>query len=266
VEVFVDGKQFLRRALLIGLISALPAVVNGAPPAGGGHSSGGGGGHSGGGGGHFSGGGGGRPAFAGGGRAVFAGGGRPAFAGGGPAVIGNRSPAGMQANASTGRGVPVPVNNSRNFGNDPSGRGDWKHANGTAWHRHDNDDDNGEHEHHHHHRFSFGFFPYWYPSWGYYDYGYPYYSYGYPDYYYPDNGYYYPDNGYYSGQNGSANIQVLVQEALARRGYYSGQVDGVIGPETRSAIREFQRDNGLSVTGRIDSELMRALMSISVKT
>ncbi len=142
----MDGKQFLKRALLIGLISALPAVVNGAPPGGGGHSSGGGGGHSGGGGGHFAGGGGGRAAIGGGGRAAIGGGGRPAFAGGGPAVIGNRSPTGMQANASTGRGVPVPVSNSRNFGNDPSGRGDWKHANGTAWHRHDNDDDNGEHE------------------------------------------------------------------------------------------------------------------------
>jgi len=52
---------------------------------------------------------------------------------------------------------------------------------------------------------------------------------------------------------------VLVQEALARRGYYAGEVDGVIGPETRSAIQEFQRDNGLSVTGRITPQLLQAL-------
>jgi peptidoglycan hydrolase-like protein with peptidoglycan-binding domain len=52
---------------------------------------------------------------------------------------------------------------------------------------------------------------------------------------------------------------VLVQGALAQRGYYDGQIDGVAGPGTRSAIREFQRDNGLPVTGRIDSQLVQAL-------
>jgi hypothetical protein len=139
---------------------------------------------------------------------------------------------------------------------DWNGQGDWRHGNRTAWRRHD---EGRDHEHHRHDRFSFGFFPYWYPGWGYYDYGYPYYAYDYPDYYYPDNGYYYPDNGYYSDQNGSANVPALVQQSLARRGYYAGGVDGVIGPETRSAIREFQRDNGLPVTGRIDSQLMQAL-------
>ncbi len=73
---------------------------------------------------------------------------------------------------------------------------------------------------------------------------------------YPNN--YYPDNGY-SGQNGSASIQALVQDSLARRGYYDGPVDGVVGSGTRSAIREFQRDNGLPVTGRIDSQLVQTL-------
>ena len=52
---------------------------------------------------------------------------------------------------------------------------------------------------------------------------------------------------------------MLVQGALAQRGYYDGQIDGVLGPGTRSAIREFQRDNGLPVTGRIDSQLVQAL-------
>jgi peptidoglycan hydrolase-like protein with peptidoglycan-binding domain len=52
---------------------------------------------------------------------------------------------------------------------------------------------------------------------------------------------------------------VLVQGALARRGYYDGQIDGVAGPGTRSAIREFQHDNGLPVTGRIDSQLVQSL-------
>jgi Putative peptidoglycan binding domain len=216
MEVFVDRKHFLKRGLLIGLITALPAVVNAASPGGGGHS--GGGGHAGGG---FHGGsvGGGRPGYGGRGAVGQAG-----------YLRGNRYAYAGNANSWHGHGGSW------------HGHGDWRH---------------GDNDFHHHHRFSFGFFPYWYPGWGYYDWGYPYYAdYGYD---YPD--YYYPDNGYYSGQNGSsgASIEVLVQSALARRGYYEGQVDGVIGPGTRSAIREFQRDNGLQVTGRIDSQTVQAL-------
>jgi peptidoglycan hydrolase-like protein with peptidoglycan-binding domain len=84
----------------------------------------------------------------------------------------------------------------------------------------------------------------------------PYSTGGYSSDYYDD---YYSDNDYYSVPGVSASIQVLVQTALARRGYYAGQVDGVIGPETRNAIREFQRDNGLQVTGDINSQLVQAL-------
>jgi hypothetical protein len=110
-------------------------------------------------------------------------------------------------------------------------------------------------------RFNFGFYPFWYPGAGYYGYGYPYYG-GYRD---DSSDYYYPDSAYYRGQRGSsdqrasASIEVLVQAALARRGYYGGGVDGVIGPGTRSAIRQFQNDNGLPVTGQIDSQLVQAL-------
>ena len=208
----MDRKHFLERVLLIGLISALPAVLNAASPGGSGHSGGGSsGGHS-------------------------ASGGHSGFSGRG----GGRS-AGYMRNYR----YAYAGNANSWHGNS----GSW-HGHGN-WHRHDGDRDHD----HHHHRFSFGFFPYWYPGWGYYDYGYPYYS----DYSYDYSGDYYPDNGYYSGRNGSASIPVLVQDALARRGYYDGQVDGIVGPGTRSAIREFQRDNGLPVTGRIDSEVMQAL-------
>jgi hypothetical protein len=220
VEVFVDRKHFLKRALLIGLISALPAVANAAPPGGGGHSGGG---------------------FHGGGHSV--GGGRPAL--GGRGVPGR---AGYMPNYRSAY-----VGNGRSWrGNSGSWHGNSWHGSASSWHgdRHGHGD-----FHHHHNRFSFGFFPYWYPGWGYYDYGYPYYPYyGYD---YPD--YYYPDSAYYSGDNGSASFPALVQGALARRGYYDGQVDGIIGSGTRSAIREFQRDNGLSVTGRIDPQLVQAL-------
>jgi len=50
-----------------------------------------------------------------------------------------------------------------------------------------------------------------------------------------------------------------VQENLRRMGYYRGQVDGLSGPSTRAAIRAYQIDRGLQVTGRIDSELLEDL-------
>jgi hypothetical protein len=247
----MDAKFFLKRIALFSFLTTLPVFASAAPPSGSAHSAGGGG-HAVGGGGHAITGGRGQ-AVGGGGHAITGGRGQ-AVGGGGQTVIGGRSSAGMQRNGNTVRRDTVSVTNSRSFRDDPSGHGDWKHGHGhwkhghgTAWHR--------DEHHHRHDRVSFGFFPYWYPSGGYYSYGYPDYSYDYYD-------YDYPDNDYDSGQNGSASIQVLVQESLARRGYYPGQIDGVIGPETRTAIREFQRDNGLPVTGRITPQLLQALRNV----
>ncbi len=42
---------------------------------------------------------------------------------------------------------------------------------------------------------------------------------------------------------------VDVQKALKGAGYYSGEMDGKIGPDAREAIRNFQRDNGLTPDG-----------------
>lgn len=52
-----------------------------------------------------------------------------------------------------------------------------------------------------------------------------------------------------------------VQEMLNNLGYDAGPNDGLMGPKTRGAIREFQTDAGLPVTGRIDSELLAQLQS-----
>lgn len=51
------------------------------------------------------------------------------------------------------------------------------------------------------------------------------------------------------------------QRELRKRGYYSGPVDGVIGALTEAALREYQRDRGLSVTGRLDAPTLRSLTS-----
>ena len=50
-----------------------------------------------------------------------------------------------------------------------------------------------------------------------------------------------------------------VQEKLRGYGYYRGPVDGVAGSGTRAAIRNYQVDRGIQVTGRIDQELLADL-------
>jgi hypothetical protein len=52
-----------------------------------------------------------------------------------------------------------------------------------------------------------------------------------------------------------------VQAALRRLGIYSGQVDGILGPETHQAIEDYQVKNKLPVTGQPDQNL-NALLGI----
>jgi peptidoglycan hydrolase-like protein with peptidoglycan-binding domain len=49
------------------------------------------------------------------------------------------------------------------------------------------------------------------------------------------------------------------QERLNRLGYPVAETDGVVGPETRTAIRNFQRDKGLNATGELDDQTLEAL-------
>jgi len=43
------------------------------------------------------------------------------------------------------------------------------------------------------------------------------------------------------------------QETLKAKGLYEGEVDGIVGPKTRQALREYQKSEGLAVTGRLDA-------------
>ena len=52
---------------------------------------------------------------------------------------------------------------------------------------------------------------------------------------------------------------VAVQKELTQLGYYHGQVDGLIGPQTERAIRWFQSVDKLPVTGQIDDPTLKAL-------
>lgn len=49
------------------------------------------------------------------------------------------------------------------------------------------------------------------------------------------------------------------QDELAREGYYHGPIDGVFSQETHRAVSDFQKDNGLNVTGYLSRETRNAL-------
>lgn len=52
-----------------------------------------------------------------------------------------------------------------------------------------------------------------------------------------------------------------VQAALARLGYYDGQIDGVFGPDTRAAIRRYQHELHAEMTGRLTAEQATRLVN-----
>jgi hypothetical protein len=45
-----------------------------------------------------------------------------------------------------------------------------------------------------------------------------------------------------------------IQTALKNAGYYSGAVDGKVGPVTKKAIEDFQQANGLQVDGKVGTK------------
>ncbi len=50
------------------------------------------------------------------------------------------------------------------------------------------------------------------------------------------------------------------QVELARRGISAGSLDGVLGPQTRAALRAFQRQAHLTTTGDLDADTQRCLV------
>src|SRR5262249_25019142 len=49
-----------------------------------------------------------------------------------------------------------------------------------------------------------------------------------------------------------------VQAALMKEGFDPGPVDGIMGPRTMAALRNFQAHNGLKVTGKLNTETENA--------
>ena len=84
---------------------------------------------------------------------------------------------------------------------------------------------------------------YWFPAWG-----------------YNPNAYYAWDGPIYAYNNLPPDQVIAnVQSALQQQGYYHGEVDGAIGPVTRGAIADYQRDHGLYTTSTIDEPTLQSL-------
>src|SRR5213596_4162341 len=87
-------------------------------------------------------------------------------------------------------------------------------------------------------------------------------SFGFPFFYpYPYYGYYpYAYDGYNDYGYGYGNARVVeVQRQLARAGYYHGVIDGIMGPQTRRAIRAYERDHNMPAYGVIDGQRLTTM-------
>ena len=86
---------------------------------------------------------------------------------------------------------------------------------------------------------------YWFPAWG----------------YSPSEQYYAYDGPIYVGHHAEPPDKVIadVQAVLQDMGYYTGEVDGLLGPLTREALTAYQTDNGLATTAAIDQPTLDSL-------
>jgi len=73
--------------------------------------------------------------------------------------------------------------------------------------------------------------------------------------------YYHNDYDSFEESNYDYNIE-RVQIKLKKLGYNPGKIDGILGPNTKKAIKKFQKDNNLNPTGQLDSY---TISSINIK-
>ena len=52
---------------------------------------------------------------------------------------------------------------------------------------------------------------------------------------------------------------IEIQTALKNAGFYSGSIDGKIGPKSKKAIEDFQSANGLKADGKVGAKTWEAL-------
>lgn len=66
------------------------------------------------------------------------------------------------------------------------------------------------------------------------------------------------DAGMRDSQSSAEEVR-QAQKKLNDLGYQTGQVDGVFGPRTQAALRNFQQAKNIAVTGRLDEKTTNAL-------
>jgi len=85
---------------------------------------------------------------------------------------------------------------------------------------------------------------YWYPAWG----------------YDPGASYYFDGPIYASNpEMDPGQVVANVQSSLQQQGFYQGEIDGVLGPQTRAALAEYQSQQGLEPTGAVDEPTLETL-------
>ena len=62
-----------------------------------------------------------------------------------------------------------------------------------------------------------------------------------------------------SGEQNNPSLVRSAQQALKQKGFDVGSVDGEMGPNTESAIRNFQQSHGLTQSGNLDQQTLSAL-------
>jgi hypothetical protein len=62
----------------------------------------------------------------------------------------------------------------------------------------------------------------------------------------------------------TAPMVARAQQLLAELGYDPGTADGILGEQTKVAVREFERRSGLDETGEVNSELVAKLESLAI--
>lgn len=60
-------------------------------------------------------------------------------------------------------------------------------------------------------------------------------------------------------QGSRGDVVKKIQTKLKNWGYYSGKVDGIFGPKTTSAVKRFQRKNGLTADGIVGANTAKAM-------
>jgi peptidoglycan hydrolase-like protein with peptidoglycan-binding domain len=64
----------------------------------------------------------------------------------------------------------------------------------------------------------------------------------------------------------AAEIVAEIQRELSRRGFYDGPVDGLYGPKTDAAVRDFEQTAGLKPSTEPNESLLRAIARAGAKT